>query len=235
MYVCSNCLSYPSYQWEGKEGMAVLAVQGLEREKNNVERSISCLLTCFCIWWRNQTHLFLDFFWTQHIATTAKPCETNLVPFVIFRLKIWLSALAVVIAAPSEHQASELPMFWAFNIQGKDEWYGRIQVRSGWGRFGHQLIIFRFFFVKKSFICLEGKLMTPRQKSTFLFRSSQQLPHSIWDPLRAFLADTAPFKGIPLASCVPFRATENQGALGPAVLGPCQQQLLYCKPWLRFC
>ena len=233
MYVCSNCLSYPSYQWEGKEGMAVLAVQGLEREKNNVERSISCLLTCFCIWWRNQTHLFLDFFWTQHIATTAKPCETNLVPFVIFRLKIWLSALAVVIAAPSEHQASELPMFWAFNIQGKDEWYGRIQVRSGWGRFGHQLIIFRFFFVKNHLFALRANQWSHVKEVLISFIPPSSSLVSIWDPLRAFWA--APFKGIPLASCVPFRATENQGALRPAVLGPCQQQLLYCKPWLRFC
>ena len=33
-----------------------------EREEQCVERNISCLLTCFCVWWRNQTHLFLDFF-----------------------------------------------------------------------------------------------------------------------------------------------------------------------------
>ena len=40
---------------------------------------------------------------------------------------------------------------------------------------------------KKSFICLEGKSMTPRQGNTFLFRSSQQLPRLRLGPLKGWL------------------------------------------------
>ena len=39
---------------------------------------------------------------------------------------------------------------------------------------------------KKSFICLEGKSMTPHQGNTILFRSSQQLPRLRLGPLKGF-------------------------------------------------
>ena len=47
--------------------------------------------------------------------------------------------------------------------------------------------------------------MSPHWGNTILFRSSQQLPR------RAFWADTAPFKGPRLASCVASGTTEIQG------------------------
>ena len=41
---------------------------------------------------------------------------------------------------------------------------------------------------KNSFICLEGKSMTPHQGNTILFRSSQQLPCLHLGPLIGFLS-----------------------------------------------
>ena len=45
-------------------------------------------------------------------------------------------------------------------------------------------IILCFLFLYKSFLCLEGKSMTPRRGTTLLFRSSQQLPRFRLGPLK---------------------------------------------------
>ena len=49
-------------------------------------------------------------------------------------------------------------------------------------------ILFLFPFCKKSFICLEGKSMTPHRRNTILFRSSQQLPRLRLGPSKGFLS-----------------------------------------------
>ena len=69
---------------------------------------------------------------------------------------------------------------------------------------------FLFPFCEKSLICLEGKSMTTHRGNTILFRSSQQLPRLRLGPWRAFWADTAPFKGPRLTSCVASGTTEIQ-------------------------
>ena len=61
---------------------------------------------------------------------------------------------------------------------------------------------FLFRFSKKS--------MTQSGETQFS-SSSQQLPRFRLRPLRAFWADTTPFKGPWLALCVAFRTTEIQG------------------------
>ena len=53
--------------------------------------------------------------------------------------------------------------------------------------------------------------MTPHRGNTILFRSSQQLPHLRLGPLKAFRANTAPFEGPRLASCIASGTTEIQG------------------------
>ena len=63
-----------------------------------------------------------------------------------------------------------------------------------------QFFLFRFW--KISLICQEGKLMTPLHGSTILFRSLSNSLVSVSNPWKAFWADTAPFKGPRLASCV---------------------------------
>ena len=49
-------------------------------------------------------------------------------------------------------------------------------------------VFFCFLIVKKSFICLEDKSMTPCRGITVLFRSSQQLPRLRLGPLKDFLS-----------------------------------------------
>ena len=79
--------------------MAVLAVQGLEREKNNVWREASAASLLVFVFDEETKHTC---FWTFFGPNTSLQ-QINHVKqtwcFVIFRLKIWLSALAVVIAA----------------------------------------------------------------------------------------------------------------------------------------
>ena len=49
-------------------------------------------------------------------------------------------------------------------------------------------ILFRLLFCEKLLICLEGKSMTPHQGNTFLFCSSQQLPHLHLGSSKGFLS-----------------------------------------------
>ena len=53
--------------------------------------------------------------------------------------------------------------------------------------------------------------MAPCWGINILLCSSQLLPRLCLGPLKDFWADTAPFKGPPLASCVASRTTEKQG------------------------
>ena len=53
--------------------------------------------------------------------------------------------------------------------------------------------------------------MTPHRGYIVLFRSSKLFPRLRLGPLKAFRADTAPFKGPRLALCVAYRNTEKQG------------------------
>ena len=57
----------------------------------------------------------------------------------------------------------------------------------------------------------EGKLMTPCQGNTFIFRSSSNSLVSVSDPCRTFWADTAPIKGPQPRHVICFRTTEIQG------------------------
>ena len=54
-------------------------------------------------------------------------------------------------------------------------------------RSDHKLNYFLFSFYLSLIICLEGKLMTPRQGNAILFCSSQQLPRLCLRLLKGFL------------------------------------------------
>ena len=75
----------------------------------------------------------------------------------------------------------------------------------------HLLNFFLFPFCKKSLICLEGKSMTPLRETLFSSVPPSNSLVSISDLQRAFWADTTPFSGPRLASCVASGTTEIQG------------------------
>ena len=77
-------------------------------------------------------------------------------------------------------------------------------------RSGHKLDFFLLPSCKKSLICLEGKPMTLCQETLFSVDPPSNSLVSVSEHWCAFRADTAPFKGPRLASCVASGDTQIQ-------------------------
>ena len=78
-------------------------------------------------------------------------------------------------------------------------------------RSGHYITQFFLFpFCKRSLNCLEGKSMTSIWETLFSSVPPSNFLISVSDPWRAFWADTVPFKGTLLASCIASVTTEKQ-------------------------
>ena len=86
-------------------------------------------------------------------------------------------------------------------------------------------IFFRFLFVKKLLICLEGKSMTPHWGNTILFRSSQQLPLEGLFELTRRPSWALDLPRALLSELQRYKDTVRCAVLGAEVSGHQQQQL----------
>ena len=102
------------------------------------------------------------------LETNMPKTENNLV--LNNNLKNGFSSLKSSQSSPVKLRLANMSEF-AKHIDNEEE-FVEVANRSG----STNSILFCFLFGEKSFICLEGKSMTPRQENTILCSSSQQLP-----------------------------------------------------------